>query len=321
MKRLVDFSSFLKLLLLLFLLPVCVPVQAQELATLIATSDQQISLYTKTSTSSAVVATIEAGVLFKVEDRIGSFYFATDVSGSSKGFIVKDAVTLIGSDTHEFYLRQPGATEFTFNWDDHAILVESDTLSTQVPVSWGESVVVFASAGDFYLVATRARGFVGYVLASTVADVERDSLREFNPGKFLIPDPISYPPAVAGSPQSVYQPMAIPKDPSLAAVLSFLLPGGGHLYAGEEGTGILLLAGGTLSLLIGTQIAANQILDCTTNCDTAGDGALSFGLAAYVGAWIYGMIDGPEAARRANARITPSMSYSGRPAVTLTMQF
>ena len=308
-------------MLLLFLLLVCIPVQAQESATLIATSDQQVSLHSETNTSSAIVATIEAGVLFKVEDRIGSFYFATDVAGNSKGFVLKNAVSPVGSDTYESYLSQPGATAFIFNWDDHTVLEEPDTLSAGVSLSYGEPVVVFASAGNFYLVATKAGGVVGYVLASTVADVERDSLRKFNPGKVLKSDPISYPPAIARSPQSVYQPMVIPKDPSLAAVLSFLVPGGGHLYAGEEGTGILLLAGGTLSLLIGTQMAANQILDCTTNCDTAGDGALFFGLAAYLGAWVYGLIDGPEAARRANARIAPAMSYSGRPAVKLTMQF
>jgi hypothetical protein len=308
-------------LTLFVLLLIHFPVQAQESATLIATSDQQVSLYSETNTSSAVVATIEAGVLFKVEDRIGSFYSATDVAGSSKGFVLKNTVSPVGPDTYESYLRQPGATAFIFNWDDHAVLEGPDTLSAGVSLPYGEPVVVFASAGDFYLVATKAGGFVGYILASTVADVERGSLREFNPGKTLIPDPISYLPAMARSPQSVYQPVVIQKDPSLAAVLSFLVPGGGHLYAGEEGTGILLLAGGTLSLLIGTQTAAEQILDCTTNCDTAGDGALFFGVAAYVGAWVYGMIDGPEAARRANARIAPTMSYSGRPAVKLTMQF
>ena len=65
-----------------------------------------------------------------------------------------------------------------------------------------------------------------------------------------LPPPLPEPPAER--PRVAGQPDAPQKSPPLAAVLSFILPGLGHLYAGSGQRGGMLLASFVLAILLAT---------------------------------------------------------------------
>jgi hypothetical protein len=93
----------------------------------------------------------------------------------------------------------------------------------------------------------------------------------------------------------------VKKDPSMATLYSFFVPGTGHMYAGERGKGAGLLA---LSVT-GVVLAANS-LSCAADSDcesTTGKMTLgAAGMLAFFGSWIYGIMDSCDAARRYNNR-------------------
>jgi hypothetical protein len=93
----------------------------------------------------------------------------------------------------------------------------------------------------------------------------------------------------------------VKKDPSMATLYSFFVPGTGHMYAGERGKGAGLLA---LSVT-GVVLAANS-LSCAADSDcesTTGKMTLgAAGMLAFFGSWIYGIMDSSDAARRYNNR-------------------
>jgi hypothetical protein len=84
-----------------------------------------------------------------------------------------------------------------------------------------------------------------------------------------------------------------------ATVLSVLIPGGGHLYAGESGKGLGLLGVG-----VGGVVLGSALVSCSGafECATANFNPLYVGLAVSVGAWIYGIADSGKAVARANER-------------------
>ena len=90
------------------------------------------------------------------------------------------------------------------------------------------------------------------------------------------------------------------KDPAMATMLSFFLPGGGQMYSGERAKGGVLLALST----VGVAVAAKQ-LSCATASDcTSSTGGMALGAAgmvAFFGSWIYGIMDAGDAARRFNS--------------------
>lgn len=92
------------------------------------------------------------------------------------------------------------------------------------------------------------------------------------------------------------------KSPALARVIG-ILPGAGHLYAGEPGRGLVYF-GATLAATI---IAYNAPYDCTTDlwtgeeyCSETTLGSIS--MMTMLGLWGWSIYDAGRAARRTNAR-------------------
>jgi hypothetical protein len=77
------------------------------------------------------------------------------------------------------------------------------------------------------------------------------------------------------------------RSPVLAGLLGFVVPGAGHVYAGEPARGLLTLATyvGTMALL--TELPSRHKAPAAV---------------AFVGVWGFGVVDGALAAQRHNAR-------------------
>lgn len=98
------------------------------------------------------------------------------------------------------------------------------------------------------------------------------------------------------------------REPILGHVFGYLLPGGGHFYAGETGTGLVLLGtavGGyalAFPALLSQSVCA--VVDTYGSCETSGreEMALLWGGAMVLGAAVYSIVDGGRAVRRANVR-------------------
>jgi hypothetical protein len=92
------------------------------------------------------------------------------------------------------------------------------------------------------------------------------------------------------------------KSPTTARVIG-IIPGAGHMYAGEVGRGFLYL-GGTLGLV--ATAAAFAIDDCVVELFSESDCGRSTGetvsLIAAGGLWVWSIIDAGRAARRTNAK-------------------
>jgi hypothetical protein len=90
-----------------------------------------------------------------------------------------------------------------------------------------------------------------------------------------------------------------PKSASTAFVLSFLIAGGGQLYAGETKKGVVLMA----TELVGAGLVVHELATCdellTGGCD---DVKLGLGAVLAVGSWVVSMVDAPGAARRYNEK-------------------
>ena len=89
--------------------------------------------------------------------------------------------------------------------------------------------------------------------------------------------PAPYVPQHAAYPQ----PAVAPKNPGLALVASFFIPGLGTLMNGETGKGIGILVGYFVSFLLAFVV---------------------IGIPLMIGLWIWGMVDAYSGAKRWNAR-------------------
>ena len=98
------------------------------------------------------------------------------------------------------------------------------------------------------------------------------------------------------------------RDPDVGRILGIVIPGAGHLYAGEAAKGVGLLTVGGL----GAAFLISQ-LPCGGSgqepCDTP---MLAFGGLAYLAAELYSIFDAAPAARRANV-IRPELAISTLP--------
>jgi hypothetical protein len=90
------------------------------------------------------------------------------------------------------------------------------------------------------------------------------------------------------------------KSPSTARVIG-IIPGAGHMYAGEVGRGFLYL-GGTLGLVLVAGYA--HLSDCfmTDQPGCGGSPEVTVSLIAAGGLWIWSIADAGRAARRTNAK-------------------
>ncbi len=90
-----------------------------------------------------------------------------------------------------------------------------------------------------------------------------------------------------------------PRSASTAFVLSFLIAGGGQLYAGETKKGAVLMT----TELVGAGLVIHELATCdellTEGCDNV---KLGLGAVLALGSWIVSMVDAPGAARRYNEK-------------------
>ena len=93
----------------------------------------------------------------------------------------------------------------------------------------------------------------------------------------------------------------VKKDPSMATLYSFFAPGTGHMYAGERGKGVGMLALSVTGVVLAASslsCAADSSCESTTGKMTLG----AAGMLAFFGSWIYGIMDSDDAVRRYNNR-------------------
>jgi hypothetical protein len=109
------------------------------------------------------------------------------------------------------------------------------------------------------------------------------------------------------------------KDPTTATVVSLLVTGGGHIYAGETGKGLLLLTGSIGSVIAGMALSdpVGSVdcydFDCTIS--EPNNTPLYVGVAASLGLWLYGLVDAGPAARRTNMSMAQGSRVSISPTV------
>lgn len=87
------------------------------------------------------------------------------------------------------------------------------------------------------------------------------------------------------------------KEPSTATFLGFLITGAGHMYAGESGTGLLLLVVGASAPFIGAALSSCDYDTYSYSCNTT---PLYIGIGVSAFTWLYSVADAGKAARRTN---------------------
>ena len=118
------------------------------------------------------------------------------------------------------------------------------------------------------------------------------------------------------------------KDPKTAMSWGYLLPGAGHIYAGEAGKGWLLMATSVGALTAGAIITLNSgDEDAEVGYDYDFSKGQTNWTPSYIGlgvfsiGWLYSVVDAPKAAERTNrkrglsslpVRLDPYMMACGR---------
>jgi hypothetical protein len=110
------------------------------------------------------------------------------------------------------------------------------------------------------------------------------------------------PPTVNTSPSNSTVPFQF-KDGTTATLLSVLITGGGQMYSGEVGKGVVMLIAGVGAVVIGYSASGCDQYGCN---DT---GPLVTGYAVAFGIWLGGVIDAHNAAARHNAKAPRAMSF------------
>lgn len=160
-----------------------------------------------------------------------------------------------------------------------------------------DEIAVYGETEEFWRVAVRPQGDVGYV-AKAAIEVRGPASRHASSTTYY------------GESRSNTRP-ANYKDPSTAQLFGFLVTGAGHVYSGEAEKGLLLFGIGVGAPLIGYRATVSSIdIDCTgSGCaDNTDYSPLFIGGLVGVGAWIYSVLDADDAARRNNSY------YAVRPA-------
>jgi hypothetical protein len=153
-------------------------------------------------------------------------------------------------------------------------------------------VTVLEQLGSWLRVATSSR--VGYVKASDLS-ASTVSKPPVTPVVSVLEAP-----AVPLYQTTSGQVIAGYKDPGTATLFSVVLTGGGHFYSGESKKGAMLLGIGLGSFVVGAaaSTASCDGYSCSTNTTP-----LVLGALAYMGTWVYGIMDAGDAARRHNASV------------------
>jgi hypothetical protein len=114
------------------------------------------------------------------------------------------------------------------------------------------------------------------------------------------------------------------KDPGTSTLISVLIPGGGQLYSGDTRRGATLLGVGLGGLTLGVAMTAGSVgVSCNESdfsCkDDTNYAPMALGYAAYLGAWLYGIIDAGDSAGRMNAKhgITAALPEGVAPVVAV----
>lgn len=107
------------------------------------------------------------------------------------------------------------------------------------------------------------------------------------------------------------------KEPAVARSNALYMPGGGYLYTGEyaraaAALGVTVIGVYNLAGELGCSVASNSLLGADTGCS---GGKKVLWLAASVVPYIWGIIDAPNSAARANEK-----SRSGRQSFALVEQ-
>lgn len=98
------------------------------------------------------------------------------------------------------------------------------------------------------------------------------------------------------------------RDPGTATIYAVVLPGGGQLYSGETGRGLLLLGGSSAAILAGTALSseASCKYDASSpyglSCKEANRTPLTVGMLASLAVWGYGIFDAKKSAERQNLK-------------------
>jgi hypothetical protein len=101
------------------------------------------------------------------------------------------------------------------------------------------------------------------------------------------------------------------KSGTAATVLSVLVPGAGHIYTGETGKGLALFGIGVGGVVFGSYMWQRNVMEDVVDCEDFGcalDSASEHsawayaGMVAFLGSWVYGMVDASNSARRVNER-------------------
>jgi hypothetical protein len=116
------------------------------------------------------------------------------------------------------------------------------------------------------------------------------------------------PPTTTATPATQTLLVYPPKSGTTAFLLSFLITGGGQVYAGETGKGVALF----LLNVGGAALAINGLAQCdgyySNGCN---DSQVAIGAALIVVPWIYSMADAPGAAGRYNRKHARALPVVG----------
>jgi hypothetical protein len=185
----------------------------------------------------------------------------------------------------------------------------------------GQRVIAYQEGQGYVAITSESGEPLGYVDATAVRLDSRQALAAIDPSARR-----------TSTSQSQSPPPGAYNDPGSATLLSFLITGGGQLYAGQTGKGVGLLLVGTGAPIVGWAASESD-----TTCDSFGCTTETNFTPLYVGAgvglaaWLYGIATAGEDARIANraagfsAQVRPAAVPSGdgavRPGVRLTMQW
>ena len=106
--------------------------------------------------------------------------------------------------------------------------------------------------------------------------------------------------------------MVSKKDPTVAFLLSFLIPGGGQFYNGESGKGTVQLLGAVGGLALAVAYLPASVNTEFFSVETGNAGVSALGIGVTLASAIWSMIDAPMSAQRINQQ----QGLTLRPSVT-----
>lgn len=100
------------------------------------------------------------------------------------------------------------------------------------------------------------------------------------------------------------------KNPAAAGLFSFLIPGAGQVYNGQAGKGVFFLGSAIGLLWLGS------------DTEEGSTSSTLYGVA-YIGNWVWSIVDGVRTAKRMNAeertKVQPTVGADGRVGLSVTV--